>query len=1663
MRNNTRKRPEEPATPEPGDKTTPRPADSVLPGKNGVDNSSALETPKPPSKKRKLDISPPWKSIMTQTPTSFVVDGRRKSGRTNPIPIELMPSAMNGKNGTPTRQTRSSMLKLEDAKSAKGSAVAAAKTNTRATATATASSSTRRNVSQKLPDRASSTSVSNSKNGKNYSKRSTTPTPSRQSTSQASLAKNLQLKSGSKSKASPVRTPITYTGSRRTSSRTSTRAATEASIGRAIQGSLKGRRIDQLLFDSDGELDVEPDWKPRKIRIRFRRTPPLTITHPLHIPPQPKYESFDAFLDSEEVIQKRSEEELEEEAREEAEIRQRVEAACEDGVLTLERCSAFMPDEQPGPPRQYYHHDQLMAHALNFQKLMERERRLHMGLAKKLAMACAQKVQESIPKTKEEIEEELVREAYKLYREAVVVGIRNKWALITEEVHRRRRERAEELRQLQGKEQLNQMLEHSTQLLKVRARHASILTASEAEEGEDEAEGEGEEGKGSDEGEEGEEEEEDKEDEVNMSSSGSEDEEDIEEDDDANLTVEQLREKYAALRKVDETTKVAEERASPMQASEAGHGTEDEKMEPLNRERGVDPSAVELEEVDDILLDDEDEDSVIMDSELDSQGSAESDDGEEEEEEGENPGLLGFFGDIENLVKQGSLPVAENREATEDVEMVDTDVQDEGEAKVETLLEVKYEDKGTDGTLAVETDITVSDTAPTKSDDAVDNSKALAPYVSLSNDGAEIDDETTASSSPAQNKNSVSTSSHTTPQPAPDIKTPIPFLLRGTLREYQHYGLDWLAGLYSNKTNGILADEMGLGKTIQTIALIAHLACEKEVWGPHLIVVPTSVMLNWEMEFKKWAPGFKILTYYGSREQRAEKRKGWFDDNLWHVCITSYQLVLQDQVTFKRRNWHYLILDEAHNIKNFRSQRWQTLLNFKAEARLLLTGTPLQNNLVELWSLLYFLMPSGASSSMPSGFANLKEFQEWFAHPVDQLIEGGREHMDDEARNTVTKLHQVLRPYLLRRLKADVEKQMPAKYEHIIYCRLSKRQRYLYDDFMSLAKTRETLASGNYLSIINCLMQLRKVCNHPDLFETRQIVTSLAMSRSVVADFEIKDLLVRRKLLQESSLDTLDLGLLNLVPAKNEANMTTHTANSLRRLNDTKSLIRLYNEELTAIDHDISPDFSSIPKNRAFKENLKKLSLVEQLKHCAYLNDLRCNSRPIYGANLREACTVDITPIRTRPLRRVDMTEGYLRESLIIRSMIPTLEERTEEMATIVDKFGCVTPNVVCTDLPPLAITPMGVELVHKARAELRSDPFHAARVRLSIAFPDKRLLQYDCGKLQRLDSLLRELQTGGHRALIFTQMTKVLDILEQFLNIHGHRYLRLDGSTKVEQRQILTERFNNDPRILVFILSTRSGGLGINLTGADTVIFYDLDWNPAMDKQCQDRCHRIGQTRDVHIYRFVSEYTIESNILRKANQKRMLDDVVIQEGDFTTDYFNKLTLKDMLGEDVIKDIVPEGARTGEIVLGRAAAAGVDGGTLGKAEVEKALELAEDVEDVVAAKAAQRELVDVDGADFGEISSTATTKRDRSGSTSKASATATSTPKDVQIMEELSGENEDGTQKGVENGEENEPGHIDEWMVQYIDWEIENLPVLPASKDSKKRRRERSKKAKLYH
>nr|XP_026501590.1 helicase domino [Vanessa tameamea] len=808
------------------------------------------------------------------------------------------------------------------------------------------------------------------------------------------------------------------------------------------------------------------------------------------------------------------------------------------------------------------------------------------------------------------------------------------------------------------------------------------------------------------------------------------------------------------------------------------------------------------------------------------------------------------------------------------------------------------------------------------------------------------------------------------------VGTPVPRLLRHSLREYQHVGLHWLATMHTRRLNGILADEMGLGKTIQTIALLAHLALEHHDWGPHLVVAPTSVVLNWEIEFKKWCPSFKILTYYGTIKERKLKRVGWTKANSFHVCITSYKLVVQDHQSFRRKKWKYLILDEAQNIKNFKSQRWQMLLNFQTERRLLLTGTPLQNSLLELWSLMHFLMPDV--------FASHTEFREWFA-PVAGIADGSHRYSDALVR----RLHEVLRPFLLRRLKADVERQMPRKYEHVLLCRLSKRQRFLYDDFMSRAKTKECLASGNLLSVINVLMQLRKVCNHPDLFEPRPVASPLqltALRYRIPALTLITDIVDR---VQFSARLGGDLASLEVEGAGAfAAHRARHLAPPRRlveELPDTPRVVpprpppaalRLHlrlvprtpptlrvppaaplvasgpvhaSTARATVNAAPPPATAQTARGASARLDMHRRSCLRRL---ATVNERRCWRLPLFGADLREAVCAGPPAVPPRNLNVL-----------------------LDEMHDIIDRFGicwasCRASAVQVASGAGAVCGAAGardwrrrvaaVESAALAPARAVLALLHAPASRHAVAFPHPRLLQYDCGKLQTLDGLLRRLRAGGHRVLIFTQMTRVLDVLEGFLSMHGHTYLRLDGATKVDQRQPLVDRFNGDPRIFAFILSTRSGGVGLNLTGADSVVFYDSDWNPTMDAQAQDRCHRIGQTRDVHVYRLVTAATVEENILRKAEQKRTLGHLAIEDGHFTTSYLRAANIKELFGAEA-----------------EAVSDGGDGDAAEGGELESALAAAEDEADAAAAQAARAE-AQGDLAEFDETLPLDDEARDRS-------------------------------------------------------------------------------------
>lgn len=1646
--------------------TAPVIKEEELPAVENAEDGGVIQRP---SKRRKLDestptrsasraVSPPWKSFSASGPTTVFENGVRKSSRVNKDAAPPTPEPP--------------------------------KRNSRHAAKATQTNGASRN-GIKQGSRTASGPVSAAK-GK--------ATPALNKKASAASLKTPARKSERQGKASAPTSPAVHTasaeGTRKRSARL--RRTTQVSIDDVGDDALTTPATDG--HDPYAGLYASPEdpdsslIAPR-LRLKLRKLDPPN-RHPHHAAPKAKFASLAEWLEHDDPLEGEETQKIDNErAKEEAARRLRIVEAAEHGVLSQTRCSIFAPEPAAEPPQRYGHWDHVVAHALHFRKLLKEENEYHRRMAKILAKEAYDYWKNKFKrKSQEEIEQEEMERQILRYKQ-LVLDVKGSWANVKVEIDKERVARYEEEQLQLGHKAMDDMFNQAQEILgRNMADNASSLISDDRDFEEDFESRVSDAEEGSD-------------DDDIMSSSSDSEEDGQEQDEDANLTAEQLRAKYEQLPDLPESSS-EEEADSDQEVDEDEEGTPEPTPDPdlhddtehaddlsndhfsqingfhddeddvheIDRD-DIDPATIELEQVDDALLDTDDEKASESGSEAwssddsdegednDEEDMAESDDEEDEEDD---VGMMGFLApsDIKKL-KEAAKKTVE-------------DVQGQSE---------KPGQIHSNGQISPPT--TAEDKSYTNGDH--DSAQKDKPEV---REGAEPATsveprESTPMEEVAQEKdNSHPRSRHQSSPPRREI----PSLLRGTLREYQHDGLDWLANMYDSETNGILADEMGLGKTIQTISLLAYIAVHRGVWGPHLVVVPTSVMLNWEMEFRKFLPGFKILTYYGDINERKRKRMGWrnMGKDMYNVVITSYQLILQDAAAFKMRAWHYLVLDEAHNIKNFKSQRWQTMLTLRTQRRLLLTGTPLQNNIDELWSLLYFLMPAGFAGE--GRIASLEEFTLALKDPTKQILDQGRQKLDAEAQKVVSRLHEVLRPYLLRRLKSEVEKQMPGKYEHVVYCKLSKRQRQLYDGFMGRASTREILSSGNYMSIINCLMSLRKVCNHPDLFETRAIVTSMAMPKSVAAQYEIKDLFIRKRLLEGKEEQTVSLDALNLVFARREQAQLGH-ARRVHHIRATRPLEDLIERQTRRIKKAADPQTSSLHSVMAAMAKREQIAIRDHLQHCLALTRARTQFMPIYGKDIIDAVTVDWhdytfgarkegikvpvpKPVPTYqpvyqmshhgmpyhhappppplppaqqpfPHAHIQPRQGEA-EQMVIKNyrgklgfrnsrsiaaslewnnqqithfydMIPTLEQRAESIQPLVTRFTCVTPAVAAEEIAPLTLSKRGVELVRSSELARRPDPFHESRIRQSIAFPDKRLLQYDCGKLQRLATLLRDLQAGGHRALIFTQMTKVLDILEQFLNIHGHRYLRLDGSTKVEQRQILTDRFNSDDRILCFILSSRSGGLGINLTGADTVIFYDLDWNPAMDKQCQDRAHRIGQTRDVHIYKFVSEYTIEANILRKSNQKRLLDDVIIQKGDFTTDTFNRVTWRDAIDDGMGIDTSDEAGAAMDRVLGERA------GLLGDARV---MNTVEDTEDRNAASLAQKEIVDeihVDQVDFNESSN---------ATRAPSAAAATNQDDDLDI-----------------NGNEKEKRHVDEYMLSLFREEFGKEPYRPPTDRQKRNRK----------
>merc|ERR1712241_884769 len=453
---------------------------------------------------------------------------------------------------------------------------------------------------------------------------------------------------------------------------------------------------------------------------------------------------------------------------------------------------------------------------------------------------------------------------------------------------------------------------------------------------------------------------------------------------------------------------------------------------------------------------------------------------------------------------------------------------------------------------------------------------------------------------------------------------------------------------------------MGLGKTIQTISLITYLCEKKHNMGPYLVIVPLSTLSNWMLEFEKWAPSLTTVSYKGSPNQRRAVQ-GQIRSGRFNVLVTTYEYVIREKAILCKLRWKYMIIDEGHRMKNHNNKLTTTINQFYTTShRILLTGTPLQNKLPELWSLLNFLLPSI--------FKACDTFEQWFNAPF--AITGEKVELNEEETILIIRrLHKVLRPFVLRRLKKDVESQLPDKVEYVIKCEMSGLQRRLYSHMQergimlqdtSLAKKQ----SGGAKALMNTIMQLRKLCNHPFMFQ--QVEESYAK-------------------------------------------------------------------------HIGSP---------------------------------------------------------------TDIVQG-----------------------------------------------------------------------------PD---IYRSTGKFELMDRILPKLKASGHRVLMFCQMTQCMTIIEDYFNFKQYKFLRLDGMTKSDERADMLKVFNDkESEYFIFLLSTRAGGLGLNLQTADTVIIFDSDWNPHQDLQAQDRAHRIGQRNEVRVLRLMTVNSVEERILAAARYKLNMDEKVIQAGMF--------------------------------------------------------------------------------------------------------------------------------------------------------------------------------------
>ncbi|CCD26512.1 chromatin-remodeling ATPase INO80 NDAI_0H03390 [Naumovozyma dairenensis CBS 421] len=761
-----------------------------------------------------------------------------------------------------------------------------------------------------------------------------------------------------------------------------------------------------------------------------------------------------------------------------------------------------------------------------------------------------------------------------------------------------------------------------------------------------------------------------------------------------------------------------------------------------------------------------------------------------------------------------------------------------------------------------------------------------------------------------------------------EISIEQPKMLACTLKEYQLKGLNWLASLYDQGINGILADEMGLGKTVQSISVLAHLAEKHNIWGPYLVVTPASTLHNWVNEITKFVPGFKILPYWGNANDRKVLRKFWDRKNLrytkdspFHVMITSYQMVVSDVTYLQKMKWQYMILDEAQAIKSSSSSRWKNLLSFHCRNRLLLTGTPIQNNMQELWALLHFIMPSL--------FDSHDEFSEWFAKDIESHAESNTKLNQQQLR----RLHMILKPFMLRRVKKNVQSELGDKIEIDLMCDLTQRQAKLYNILKSQissnydaienaasspsssASPDESLSDQN---LANAVMQFRKVCNHPDLFERADVdspfgFVDFGKTSSIMrsdnnnnGDFGEEIFyssknpitynlpsLVYKEIIQPNYKNNIDImaKLLNynftIFNPKNNltlcrylSRITSLSPNELSKISHKSLLERAISldseidgsnfiEKLSILFPNSDDDENDgIKLKDNFEKNLKIVDKTRNLRNLSrtctdgVLQSLLNIKEHVYQENYFNSLHRSYRPNASSVPISIEVNGSNHFSNQMERELFnPTIAQALSEIPPITQYRMHVKKHIPIESFPSSDFYPQSLNKFFTS----------------TISMPSMDRFITESAKLKKLDELLVQLKKEDHRVLIYFQMTKMMDLMEEYLTYRQYSHIRLDGSSKLEDRRDLVHDWQTKPEIFVFLLSTRAGGLGINLTAADTVIFYDSDWNPTIDSQAMDRAHRLGQTRQVTVYRLLVRGTIEERMRDRAKQKEQVQQVVME------------------------------------------------------------------------------------------------------------------------------------------------------------------------------------------